>query len=173
MLTIALFNPLAMHERDKTILRSIGHASGVPSIGRVEVHPMTGRCFRQPFGQDYVVITPDGPLHLWQQQLNYYLHDRRTPSFGRIVYELLQLSQRAYDASLTPTANVAKYPSLVKERHDEVIEWARSGYEPQKVESPTLVAVGSSKGILEPSVAKVVELQRDCLQSFCKPPSAS
>ena len=35
-----------------------------------EIHPMFGRCFRRPFGQDYATITEGGLLTNWIDQFN-------------------------------------------------------------------------------------------------------
>ncbi len=53
-----------------------------------EIHPMFGRCFRRPFGQDYVTITENGLLTDWIEQLNYFEYDAATPSFAAIYSAL-------------------------------------------------------------------------------------
>ena len=63
------------------------HEIGLKSI---EVHPMEGRCFRRPFGVDYSTITPNGLITDWKDQLDYFLNDKRTPSFQRICLTLVQ-----------------------------------------------------------------------------------
>ena len=49
----------------KTRLHKIG-------LGSTEVHPMPGRAFRRPFGQDYYTITDGGLLENWIDQLNFF-----------------------------------------------------------------------------------------------------
>ncbi len=63
------------------------HEIGLKSI---EVHPMEGRCFRRPFGIDYATITPTGLITDWKDQLDYFINDKRTPSFQRICLTLVQ-----------------------------------------------------------------------------------
>ena len=53
-----------------------------------EIHPMFGRCFRRPFGQDYCTITESGLLTDWIDQLNYFEHNAATPSFAAIYSAL-------------------------------------------------------------------------------------
>lgn len=71
-----------LHERNKRVLANIGHPS-------IESHPMQGRCFRRPFGYDYRIITPDGILDSWLDEVHYFEFDRRTPSFEQICEALI------------------------------------------------------------------------------------
>lgn len=73
---------LALHHQNKRVLANIG----LPTI---EAHPMPGRCFRRPFGYDYRIITPDGILDSWLDQVPYFEFDRRTPSFEQICEALI------------------------------------------------------------------------------------
>lgn len=73
---------LLLHERNKRVLASVGHPS-------IESHPMQGRCFRRPFGYDYRIITPDGILDSWLDQVPYFEFDRRIPSFEQICEALI------------------------------------------------------------------------------------
>ena len=41
-------------------------------LGKTEVHPMPGRPFRRPFGQDYYTITNDGLIDDWWRQLAFF-----------------------------------------------------------------------------------------------------
>ena len=49
------------------------HRATRPRLKRIgiicEIHPMLGRCFRRPFGQDYATITEGGLLTNWIDQL--------------------------------------------------------------------------------------------------------
>ena len=47
-----------------------------------EIHPMFGRCFRRPFGQDYFTITDNGLLEHWVKQLDWFEKVAEPPSFG-------------------------------------------------------------------------------------------
>ena len=58
-------------------------------LGNTEIHPMHGRCFRRPFGEDYFTVTDDGLLEHWVQQLDYFETVAEPPSF-RAVYQALQ-----------------------------------------------------------------------------------
>lgn len=73
---------LLLHERNKRVLASIGHPG-------IESHPMSGRCFRRPFGYDYRLITPTDVLDCWLYQVEYFEFDRRTPSFQQICNALI------------------------------------------------------------------------------------
>ena len=72
----------SVHEKTKRRLERIGY-------GNTEVHPMSGRCKRRPFGEHYRTITKDGILATWQQQLDYYVAPSDTPSFRQIAKTLL------------------------------------------------------------------------------------
>lgn len=71
-----------IHEKTKRRLERIGY-------GNTEVHPMSGRCKRRPFGEHYRTITEDGVLITWQQQLDYYVDPGNTPMFRQIAKTLL------------------------------------------------------------------------------------
>ena len=68
-----------IHRTTRPRLKKIGIAC--------EIHPMFGRCFRRPFGQDYATITENGILTNWIEQLNYFDGDAR-PSFTAIYSAL-------------------------------------------------------------------------------------
>ena len=93
--------------------------------GHIEVHPMHGRCFRRPFGEDYITITPEGSLHLWQDQVNYYEHDFRTPSFEQIVREMVRVSEREYRECLYHDSS--RDIEVVPSRNAEVLAWLERG----------------------------------------------
>ena len=73
-----------IEQRTRPILKQIG-------LGKTEVHPMSGRALRRPFGQDYFTFTDDGLLSDWRKQLNYFDHDSRTPRFDNIFVALRDL----------------------------------------------------------------------------------
>jgi hypothetical protein len=114
-----------LHRNNKELLAAIGH-------GDIESHPMTGRCFRRPFGADYRTVTPDGLLTNWIDQLRYFETDGRTPDFSTICRAML-------DAMLSQWRSWEKYgpkkgkvwPSDIVDRHrHEVIEvkdWLAAG----------------------------------------------
>lgn len=79
----SLQNTSAVHTKAKRQLARIG-------LAHTEVHPMTGRCKRRPFGEHYRTITQDSVLEPWQLQLEHYLNPGPTPSFDRISRVLLQ-----------------------------------------------------------------------------------
>lgn len=74
--------------RNRPTLRRIG-------LGSTEIHPMRGRAFRRPFGEDYLTITNDGLLSRWTKQLDFFEFKAETPRFEE-VYRALQ--QKASDA---------------------------------------------------------------------------
>jgi len=76
-----LMRTALIHDRAKRQLTAIG-------LGDTEVHPMTGRCKRRPFGTHYRTITQEGVLETWQEQLAYFLNPGPTPSFQRICQTL-------------------------------------------------------------------------------------
>jgi hypothetical protein len=74
----------AIHAANKPRLQTIG-------LGATEIHPMFGRPFRRPFGQDYFTITDKGLLTGWIDQLNYFENVAETPTFAAIYQELRSL----------------------------------------------------------------------------------
>jgi hypothetical protein len=64
----------AIHAANRPRLREIG-------LGGTEIHPMFGRCFRRPFGEDYCTITDAGLLEHWTDQLDYFENVAQPPSF--------------------------------------------------------------------------------------------
>ena len=46
------------------------------------------RCFRRPFGQDYISITDDGPLENWIEQLDWFEQAAEPPKFAAIYQAL-------------------------------------------------------------------------------------
>ena len=72
-----------IQNRNKAKLKGIG-------LGSTEVHPMFGRPFRRPFGQDYHTITDDGLLTNWRQQLHFF-DNPHTPTFASIWSALRKL----------------------------------------------------------------------------------
>ena len=111
-----------VHTQTKMRLEEIG-------LGSVEVHPMPGRCFRRPFGRDYLVITPETTLTDWPDQTNYYEDDARTPPFDRIVEAMLHriaLSIQRYDQADRRLTKLRR--SIVKERAQDIYRWRDAGF---------------------------------------------
>ena len=71
-----------VHMGTKAELERIG-------LGKMEVHPMPGRCLRRPFGKDYATITKEGLLTTWQSQSSFFEFVAETPPFDLIVRTLL------------------------------------------------------------------------------------
>lgn len=70
--------PLEMIDaRNRPTLRRIG-------LGSTEIHPMHGRAFRRPFGEDYFTITDDGLLTRWTDQLDFFEFKAETPRFAEV-----------------------------------------------------------------------------------------
>ncbi|HBN78431.1 MAG TPA: hypothetical protein DD473_22000 [Planctomycetaceae bacterium] len=79
-----------VHESTKRGLNRIG-------LGHVEVHPMSGRCKRRPFGEHYRTITSDNVLTTWQNQLDYFDNPGQTPSFRHIALTLIVALKNQWD----------------------------------------------------------------------------
>jgi len=79
-----------IHATDRPRLREIG-------LGGTEIHPMFGRCFRRPFGEDYFTITDDGILEHWVKQLDYFEKVAEPPSFRAVYQALRTLLVREWD----------------------------------------------------------------------------
>ena len=61
-------------------------------LGNTEIHPMFGRPFRRPFGQDYYTITNGGLLSDWIEQLTFFENGegrRHLKRFMRSIRSLL------------------------------------------------------------------------------------
>ena len=80
----------AIQAADRPRLREIG-------LGGTEIHPMHGRCFRRPFGQDYFTITDDGLLEHWVKQLDWFEKAAEPPSFRAVYQALRSLLVREWD----------------------------------------------------------------------------
>jgi hypothetical protein len=78
-----------IHRMTKPKLDAIG-------LTGTEVHPMFGRPFRRPFGQDYYTITDNGLLDGWIDQLNYFENVAQPPAFARIYEALRSLLLREW-----------------------------------------------------------------------------
>ena len=74
---------LTLHHQNKRVLTNIG-------LPHIEAHPMPGRCFRRPFGQDYRTVSPEAVLDSWLDQVEYFEFDRRTPGFTQICEALIE-----------------------------------------------------------------------------------
>lgn len=116
---------MLLHERNKRVLASIGHPA-------IESHPMQGRCFRRPFGCDYRIITPDGILDSWLDQVQYFEFDRRTPSFEQICEALIDAmlaQQDNWNRADTKSATSGKPREVPKQvpHLKEVRDWLAAG----------------------------------------------
>ena len=80
-----------VHAQTKRRLANIG-------LGATEVHPMSGRCKRRPFGEHYRTITADGVLPTWQNQLDYFEAPGATPAFRHIAMTLLSALEDQWSA---------------------------------------------------------------------------
>ena len=114
-----------LHTRIKRQLARIG-------LEQTEVHPMSGRCKRRPFGEHYRTITEDRILETWQQQLSHYLSPSPTPSFERICRVLLQsvVDQWSSWMSWSRWRPGNECDEAIKEhKHElrEVVRWLQDG----------------------------------------------
>ena len=129
----------------KTRLHKIG-------LGSTEVHPMPGRAFRRPFGQDYYTITENGLLDNWVEQLNFF-ENPHTPSFGTIYKALSSLLNRELPDYLNRVCgeerglNFRKDFTRLTQDLREAKEWAEQGF---PVDAP----------VMEPVVLDIDELRR-------------
>lgn len=71
-------------------------------LGGTEVHPMHGRCFRRPFGQDYYTITEEGLLGNWIKQLDHFQSATEAPSFKAIYRGLRGLMVASWKKCIGP-----------------------------------------------------------------------
>jgi len=102
----------AIHAGDRPRLRQIG-------LGGTEIHPMFGRCFRRPFGEDYFTITDKGMLENWVQQLDYFEKVAEPPGFGRIYQALRSLLLKEWGGyrrsmEMTKLSSTTGKPHLTK-----------------------------------------------------------
>ena len=116
------------------------HRAIRPRLKRIgiacEIHPMFGRCFRRPFGQDYATITKDGLLTDWIEQLNYFEHYAATPSFAAIFQALRSklLDQwDGYDHGGRPSPTRFRQPQQIdtaaqRRELEEIDAWAANGF---------------------------------------------
>lgn len=154
-----LARPLPLHQIDafnRPVLARIG-------LGNTEIHPMVGRAFRRPFGEDYFIITPDGLLDDWRKQLQYFENDARTPPFESIFDAMRQIMsqewgryQSSFESKLRPSSKypdfTRKYffynrwsPSLLGDVLDDLDRWAVSGFSIATPQSTLLPATTLSK----------------------------
>jgi len=119
-----------VHERTKRRLSRIG-------LGDTEVHPMSGRCKRRPFGEHYRTITADGVLTTWQHQLDYYLNPGQTPSFRQIAVTLLDALEDQWSSWLSDQhqkrnrgIDVLATVELKREVARKVLHWLDDGCPP-------------------------------------------
>jgi hypothetical protein len=72
-----------IHAANRPRLREIG-------LGGTEIHPMFGRCFRRPFGEDYITITDVKLLENWVDQLDYFENVAQPPSSFTAIYRAMR-----------------------------------------------------------------------------------
>ena len=144
-----------IHAMTKPRLAAIG-------LGNTEVHPMFGRVFRRPFGQDYYTVTDGGLLSDWIEQLNYFENVAEPPAFVRIYEAIRSLLLREWGSyqncggkmvSDTHAKHLEKYflgkklPSirLLQDDLNKLDKWAEQGF-PQEltVSVPVPVDVNDS-----------------------------
>lgn len=144
----------AIHAADSPRLREIG-------LGNTEIHPMNGRAFRRPFGQDYCTITDNGLLTDWIDQLDYFEKVAEAPGFPAIYQALRSVSSAEFGGYrhtyefLKPSAqpHLAGYflgARVVDIRHYEknqelLDDWAGKGF-PENLPVSEPVKVDFSKG---------------------------
>ena len=106
----------------KTRLHKIG-------LGGTEVHPMPGRAFRRPFGQDYYTICDDGLLDTWIEQLAFF-EKPHTPTFGSIFNALRLLLRRSWiDADTCHLAKLSwKDIHFARKNLERLDQWAEQGF---------------------------------------------
>ena len=133
------------------------HETNRPRFARIglnvpEIHPMFGRCFRRPFGQDYCTITEGGLLTDWIDQLDYFEHNATTPSFTAIFQAMRGklLSQwTSYDRSRLLNRNRTPMPRPVtgdqlRQELEEIDAWAAKGF-PDHYEPPVSISMAASE----------------------------
>ena len=121
-----------VHNAVKTSLHKIG-------LGHVEVHPMSGRCQRLPFGKDYITIVPDTVLHLWQDQALYFEREEwETPSFDHIVRTIWGVADIVHRTawSVPMTSIETGFKGVFEQRRQEVMAWVDRGYKDVAVNIP-------------------------------------
>ena len=144
-----------IQETNKAKLKRIGLAA-------TEVHPMKGRPFRRPFGQDYYTITNDGLIEEWWRQLDYFENDAQTPTFDAIYQALRSLvlegwSNYGYSRLAEPSAGNAhlrRYEvdrkrvriGLLKEDLKVIDEWAGHGFPVEVPANDRRPAAGGNNG---------------------------
>lgn len=97
-------------------------------LGATEVHPMVGRPFRRPFGQDYRTLTDTSIVTKWQDQLKLFEGDYRLPTFDFIVSVLLNaileqikfLSESKYAFFINTKINKQNLSEVVKSKIKEI-----------------------------------------------------
>ena len=97
----------AIHAANRPRLREIG-------LGETEIHPMFGRCFRRPFGEDYYTITNAGLLENWVDQLDYFENVAQPPSFIAIYQALRSVLWREWGGYLGSRAMAKVSPTTGK-----------------------------------------------------------
>lgn len=157
----------AIDARDRPTLARIG-------IGNTEIHPMIGRAFRRPFGEDYFSITDHGLLEDWREQLDYFEGETATPSFAAVftaMRELMAQEWSRYRGSFEPgrmrpnskhselTRRFFRMNRWMPELVDQVLEnldrWAAGGFDSSWKESTSQIKVPSAIRSLAPRSAGI------------------
>ncbi len=159
-----------LHRNNKQLLAAIGH-------GDIESHPMTGRCFRRPFGADYRTVTPNGVLTNWIDQLRYFETDGRTPDFPAICRTMLDamLSQwRSWEKYGPKKGKVWPSDVLDRYRHEvvEVEDWLAAGCPLEPVDPAPVVVMNSidqlCREILSNTLGDAPEAAPDPIMKLCR-----
>jgi len=132
----------------KTRLQRIG-------LGGTEVHPMPGRAFRRPFGQDYYTITDNGILDHWTDQLSFFKNPH-TPTFGSIFSALrLLLGRNLADAETCPVAKLSwKDIQLARTNLERMDEWAERGFpDGPPVSEPVVISWAAPLSLMIASIS--------------------
>lgn len=141
-----LMNSATIHDKVKRRLSRIG-------LGSTEVHPMSGRCKRRPFGFHYRTISKDGVLDTWQEQLAYYLNPGPTPEFEHICQTLLACLReqwRCLQCHVAAHKGSRDLQAVVDEhahKNGDVENWLSDGC---PMEEPVQVAVATNLHVEQP-----------------------
>ena len=118
-------NSEKVHKNTKAELERLG-------LGKLEVHPMPGRCLRRPFGKDYATITKEGVLTTWQSQSTFFEFVSETPPFELIARTLLAKVReqwRLWRSCGDAKKNADPRKVIAEHQHevDEVERWIDQG----------------------------------------------
>mgnify|MGYP001022575944 CR=1 FL=1 len=102
-------------------------------LGSTEVHPMHGRAFRRPFGEDYYTIIDNRMLSNWIEQLNFF-QTPYTPSFASIFKALRSLLDKQLGEYLRYSGHFevrgVGFKDFVRLEEDlkQLDQWAKQGF---------------------------------------------